>query len=448
MRTAIRKHLGDFIAVLVLFTIAIAVTGYILENQRLRFPVIEEKPFQIKAEFSDAQAVLPGQGQTVRVAGVRVGDIAEVDLKDGRAIVTMSLDSEYERLVRADASALLRPKTGLKDMFMELDPGTKAAPLLRENGVIPVENTAPDIDQEEILSVLDSDTRAYLQLLVSGGGKGLAGRGDDLRATFSRLGPLTRDLARVTRAIAERRRNLARLVHNYGRLTNELADKDRELTTLVDASNAVFEAFASEDVNISAAVHKLPSALRQTEATLGKVDTLGRVLGPSLESLRPVFRRLDEANREVLPLAREATPILREQIRPFVRTAGPYIDDLAPAANDLADATPDLEASFHQLNRFFNMAAFNPSGAEALPGDLSQALNRDEGYLYWVAWIAQLTDSIFSTADASGPFRRALFSVSCETLRNSILEEEPALAPIIGVTNFLNDPGLCPKQAP
>jgi ABC-type transporter Mla subunit MlaD len=40
----------------------------------MRFPW-EGKPFQLQAAFSTAQAVTPGQGQTVRVSGVRVGDV-------------------------------------------------------------------------------------------------------------------------------------------------------------------------------------------------------------------------------------------------------------------------------------------------------------------------------------------------------------------------------------
>ena len=79
MRTAIRKHLGDFIALLVLFVIAVGVGGYILDQQRLRFPLVEEKPKRIAIEMADARAVIPGQGQTVRVAGVKVGDIATVE---------------------------------------------------------------------------------------------------------------------------------------------------------------------------------------------------------------------------------------------------------------------------------------------------------------------------------------------------------------------------------
>ena len=434
MTTAIRKHLGDFLAILVLFLIAVGVGGYILEQQRLRFPLIEEKPKRIEIELADARAVIPGQGQTVRVAGVKVGDIATVDIDDGVAVVEADIDKEYKNLITDEATALLRPKTGLKDMFIEVDPGHGEP--LGDGGRIAVSNTSPDIDQEEFFDALDADTRDYLRLLINGAGKGLEGRGDDFREVLKRLEPLHRDIARVNTAVAERRRNLARLVHNYSLLVEELGDKDQELTRLVTASNEVFEAFASEDLNISRTVSELPSTLDQTSATLAKVDDYSKVLGPALEDLRPAFRQLDTANREVLPFVKEAEPIVREQIRPFVREARPYVADLEPAARDLSQATPDLTDTFGELNRFFNMAAYNPKGREApedYPAD--QQRFRDEGYLFWVGWVAQNTVSIFSTADASGPFRRALLGFGCTSFKTIIAQDPSGLAPlIIGTT--------------
>src|SRR4029453_3142322 len=88
MRRAIRNHLRDFIAILGLLVVALFATYIIVQNQRLRIPLLEAKPFELKAEMSTAQAVTPGQGQTVRVAGVRVGDISSVDYEDGHAVVT------------------------------------------------------------------------------------------------------------------------------------------------------------------------------------------------------------------------------------------------------------------------------------------------------------------------------------------------------------------------
>src|SRR3954462_3499781 len=114
MRTAIRKPLGDFVALTLLFAVALAAAGYMLAHQRLRFPLIEDKPMTLKADFSDAQAVIPGQGQTGRVAGVKIGDIGKVNLEGGHAVVSLEIDKKYKDLIHQNATALLRPKTGLK----------------------------------------------------------------------------------------------------------------------------------------------------------------------------------------------------------------------------------------------------------------------------------------------------------------------------------------------
>ncbi|HYI36956.1 MAG TPA: MlaD family protein, partial [Thermoleophilaceae bacterium] len=195
MKKALKDHLGDFVAILALVILAAGIGGYILSNQRLRFPLVQEKPYVLKVELDDAQAVQPGQGQTVRTAGVEIGQIGKVQLKEGKALVELQIEAKYKNYVRRDATALLRTKTGLKDMFIEVDPGTGKP--MAENGVIPSASTAPDIDPDEILSALDTDTRSYLQLLVTGAGKGLKGRGSDLQETYARLGPTNRDLARV-----------------------------------------------------------------------------------------------------------------------------------------------------------------------------------------------------------------------------------------------------------
>jgi phospholipid/cholesterol/gamma-HCH transport system substrate-binding protein len=434
MRTAIRKHLGDFLAIIGLFVLSLAVAAYILSNERLRFPLVEKPVHRLKVVLPDAQAVTPGQGQTVRVAGVEVGQIGKIELEDGRAIVELQVEPKYKRLIRSDATALLRAKTGVKDMFLEVDPGDGRP--LREGELIRVENTAPDIDPDEVLSALDADTRDYLRLLISGAGKGLKGRGSDLREAMARLGPLHRDLRRVNSAIARRRANLRRLVHNYGLLTQHLGRADRDIVRLVRASNSVFEAFASQEQNISLAVARLPGALRTTQGALARVDRMSDLLGPTLEDLRPAFRRLDQANREVLPLVREGAPIIRNQLRPFARIAAPYTRDLGIAARGLARAGPDLRRTFLGLNRLFNIGAFNPNGQEGLTGDLNRDRAREEGYLYHLAWLAQNTVSLFNTSDAQGPFRRIyLGGLNCSILVAQGIPTE--------VANLMGTAGVC-----
>lgn len=449
MRHAIRKNLADFLAILALVVAASGVAVYVLDQQRLRFPFVEDKPFIVKAELSDAQAVTPGQGQTVVVAGVRIGDIGAVELEDGRAVVEFQIDKKHEGLLREDATALLRSKTGTKDMFVEVDPG-EGRPL-DDGGRIEVTNTLPDVDPDEFLSVLDTDTRSYLKLLISGAGKGLEGRGTDLRETLRRLGPVHRDLARVSTAVARRRANMRRLINRYGLLTAELGESDRDITRLVRASGASLGAFADEEQNISALVSKLPGALRQTEATLGKVDTLSQRMGPALESLRPAFRKLDEANASVRPFAEEAAPILQGQVRPFARAMQPFQRDLGVASKDLAAAGPDLTGAFRGFNRLFNMGAYNPGGTESisqgceLDGTCSREERaRNEGYLYWLAWVGQNTTSLFSTSDALGPIRRAyLLNLNCDIFTAQATEVGVPPAEAEALTDLFGATGVC-----
>ena len=441
MKKAIRTHLRDFVAIIVLAIIALATGAYILTNQRLRFPLIEDKPIVMKAEFSTAQAVTPGQGQTVRVSGVRIGDVGKVELKDGRAIVQMDIDKQYDGLIRENATALLRPKTALKDMFIELEPGSAPAKVAEDGFTIPVENTAPDVNVDEFLSTLDDDTRDYLRLLLDSGARGLKNNGDDLRQVFKRFEPTHRDLARVTEKVAERRENLRRLVHNLNLLNTTLARKDDDLAQLVDSSSRVFRAFASQDTNITTAVDRLPEALQQTTQTLQKVERFSNILGPAAEELRGPARKLDKVNRALTPLAKEGTPIVREQVRPFVREARPLVRDLRPTARRLADSTPDLTRSFTVLNHLFNLIGFNPNGPEA-----ADKQTRDEGYLFWIAWLNHNAGAVFATADHGGAFRPVGIQANCQTIKSTV-GEEPQLAFLQALTDALSDSRICPDTS-
>jgi phospholipid/cholesterol/gamma-HCH transport system substrate-binding protein len=435
MRTAIRKHVRDFAAIIGLAVVALAVAGYTLSHQRLRFPIIQSPQYKLKAEFSTAQAVTPGQGQTVRVSGVRIGDISKVDLSEGRAIVTMDVDPEYKGIVHTDATALLRPKTGLKDMFIELNPGSKSAPLAKAGWTIPVKNTLPDVNPDEVYSLLDADTRDYLRLLISGAGEGLHKRGGDLQEVFRRFEPTHKDLALVNKYVALRHANLRRLIHQLNVLNGALAQKGNDLAELVQTSSVVFRSLASQDTNITRAVGDLPGTLQQTTQTFGKVKRLADVLGPAVTRLRPAAIALNSANKAITPFAKETAPILRTEIRPFVRDARPVVRNLKPASKNLANATPDLTSTFTVLNHLFNMVGFNPNGKEG-----PDVAKRDEGFLFWIAWLDHNGTALFSSSDANGPFRPVTLGAPCSTLKQTG-DANPPLGMILAPA--LSDPHVC-----
>ncbi len=262
MAHAIKKYSRDFLAITVLILLASGVSYYIVQKQRLRIPILEEKPFEFQAEMQSTNGVVAGQGQTLRVAGVRVGDVQEVEVSEGVAVVTFAVDREFLPIY-TDATLLMRPTTGLRDMFFQLDPGTRAAGEVEEGGTLPVSNTAPDVTLDQILDALDADTQAYLRLMLVGAGRGLDGRGRDLGELLGSLGPINRELRTLNKVVAERAANLQNLVHNFNVLTAAVGKQDEDLTSLVETSNAALGAIAEQDLNVQEAVSLLPGTLSQ-----------------------------------------------------------------------------------------------------------------------------------------------------------------------------------------
>ena len=440
MKRAIGDHLRDFVAILFLVLIAAGVAGYILSNQRFNppawVPVIGQDFYELEAELSTAQAVVPGQGQTVNIAGVKVGDIGSVRLEDGRAVVEMKIEPEHAPVYR-DATILLRPKTGLKDMFLELDPGTKQAGAFEEGDRIEVANTLPDVNPDEILAQLDHDTRDYLRVLLSAGAEGLEGDSPaELRETFKRFEPTSRDARAITATLIERRRNLARVTHNFQELATQLGSKDRELAELVDSANANFEAISNQDERLRESLRLLPGALNQTETALAGVGRLSGQLGPALEKLRPGARALGPSLRQSRPFLRATTPVIEDQLRPFARDVRPTVRDLRRAGEDLAVVTPRFTKSFRVLNAIVDTLAFNPAGAE-------------EGYLFWASWLNHNGANIFSTQDAHGPVRRGLVLIGCpqlSLLNTAVRPNNPQIDALTELVNFPPEREICPNN--
>lgn len=436
MRT-LRTHALDVAAIAGLIVVASIVAGIILANQRLSLPgwipVLGQDVTEVEAELIDAQAVTPGQGQTVNVAGVEVGEISRVRLEGGRAIVTLRLRAGAVP-VYADATVLLRPKTGLKDMVAELDPGTRAAGALPRGERIPVSRTLPDVDLDEILAALDGDTRAYLVMLLSDGGRALDGNGRALARAIRRFEPTARYGRRIAERLATRRASLRRVIHNFSLLAGELGGKDRQLGEFVENANAVFEVLAHQDAALRATLRELPSTLGETRGALDATRVMAGELGPTLGSLRPAARALGPALARTEPFLRDTAPVLRDEIRPLVRAARPTVSALRPAVRDLAAVQPDLVRSFGVLNELLNTLAYNP------PGD------REEGFLFWAAWVNHLGPALFANQDALGPIRRGAVVISCQSLQTleSVVRGNPQLGLLTQLLEAPDRTEVCP----
>jgi phospholipid/cholesterol/gamma-HCH transport system substrate-binding protein len=442
MKKAIREYAPYFGAMIGLALIATVVGGYILSHQRFYLPnwvpIAGSDFVDYKATLPTAQSITPGQGQTVNVAGVPVGEISKVDLVEGKAVVTMKIRRKFTPIYK-DATILVRPKTGLNDMVLQLSPGSRTSGELPEDGrtSIPVSQTIANVNVDEILASLDGDTRSYLQLLIGGAGQGLRGQGRQLSASLKRFEPTSRDVLKITRKLTTRRQNIRRTVHNFRLLSEALAGKDKELTQLVSASNQVFKAFASQDQRLRQALRELPPTLQATQTGLAKAATLADNLGPTLGQLRPGARALGPSLKATRPFLAKTEPVIRTQLRPFSRDARPTVRALRPAARDLASVTPNLTESFKVVNYLLNELAYDK------PGD------GHESYLFWTAWANHLGNTLFGNADANGVTRRGLLVISCAGLStlDQLKKVNDQLGLLVGLLNPVQQSAVCPQTS-
>lgn len=403
-----RREFRTILLMGALVVFGLGVGGYIVAHQRIQYPswlpVLGQHFFVLNAPVSAVSGVLPGQGQAVTISGVTVGEISGVSLTNGEPVVTMKIDPQYANRIYANATVLLRPKTGLDDMVAELDPGSPGgAPRLHSGATLSAANTLPTVDLDELLSQLDSDTRAELMDLVSNAGQALTGNGGrELANVLRDFDPLSRDVEKASHLVALRSAELRTLTGNLAKIATTLGDNETQLTQFVQGNEGVWHSFAQEDQSLQQTIRQLPATLQTTNTALTHATALGDTARSALSRLLPAARGLGPTLSDLRPFFDQTTPVLGTQLRPFSVKAQPTAKVLAPATEDLAKATPGLATLSQELNNIVNELAYKSKDAQS--------------YLFYLPWASHDTNSALSSQDGIGPLRQGMLLFTCGTL--------------------------------
>lgn len=398
-----RGRSKDTIAITVLTLLGTVMTLWIFTQQKASLPswtpIVGEEFVQLTGEFTAAQAVIPGQGQGVDIAGIQIGKVTSVDLEEGRAVVGMDIEPEYLELIHPDATLLLRPKTNLNDMVVEIDPG-EARGHIEDGANFPLSRTEPNVNLDAFFATLDADTRQYIQLLVAGGAQGIGGRGRQLSGAFRRIQPFAHYLADLNRAVAQRRRALARVIHDFGLLTTELGRHDAQLERFVRSSRAALGNFANEQQSIQEALIELPATLVAAEAGFASSNRFSVIARPALLNLIPQAQALGPAFDATKRLFAQTSGPIRDQIRPFTRQIRPFLTHTKQGAGPFEKSLRGFGNSLGAFNSFLNELAFKPKGSR-------------ESFLFYLPWVNHNINATFNLPDAAGPLGRGLILISC-----------------------------------
>ena len=392
----------DTIAIIVLAVAGVAMMLWIFTQQKASLPswapVVGEEFVDLSAEFSNAQAVTPGQGQAVVIAGVQIGKVSSVELDDGRAVVGMDIEPQYLKLIHPDATMLLRPKTNLNDMTVEIDPGTTPGHV-EEGTRFGLSRTEPNVNLEGFLSALDTDTQQYIQLLMAGGSQAIGGRGKQVSNIFRRFQPFAHYLADLNRAVARRRVAIERSIHYFSQLSTELARRDAQLERFVTESRGALGNFANEQQAIQESLVEFPSTLSALRSAVESSNRFSLAARPALLELIPQAQASVPAFRATERFFRQTTGPIRDQIRPFTRQIRPVVQHTKQGAAPLEKSVRGFGNSLGAFNSFLNELAFKPKGKES--------------FLFYLPWLGHNLNAGYNLIDAHGAVQRSQVMITC-----------------------------------
>ncbi|MEA2450590.1 MAG: phospholipid/cholesterol/gamma-HCH transport system substrate-binding protein [Thermoleophilaceae bacterium] len=294
-------------------------------------------PFELKATFNSVNNLQPKS--PVRIAGVNVGVVKDVQpLGSGKgAQVTMEIQ-DTGLPIHKDAALKIRPRIFLEgNFFVDVQPGSPAAPNLKSGDTIPFQQTATPVQLGDLLTALQANTRSDLKTLIDEYAvKGLGNGGAEAyNRAIKPAADAFRSSAQANEAtLGERPHDLSNVLRGQQRLFSELAANPGTLKDLVTQLNVTFLAFARQD-----------AALRATIPALRDVLVVGRPALVSLDSALPSLRNFA---RDALPGTISSGPTLDASL-PFIHQVRLLVrpQELRGLVADLRPTIPALA----RLNR-------------------------------------------------------------------------------------------------
>ena len=284
--------------------------------------------YRFKANFPEA--ALLAKEADVRMAGVNVGKVRSTELGPGGRSTAAEIEID-ERFapVKSDTRAILRQKSLLGETYVELSPGEAASPDLPDGATLRRANVQDTVELDEVFRAFDPRTRRYFQEWLHEAGVASTGRfASDLNDSLGNAAPFFEDGADLLRPLDEQEVALRRVVRDTGRAFHAISREDGQLRGLITNGDATFSALASRDDALAETFQILPTFLRETRTTVGRLERF----------------------------ARDTDPLVRDLREPA--------DDLAPTLRDLGDLSPDLEKLFRDVDPLVDASATGVPAAE------------------------------------------------------------------------------------
>ncbi|RRO17676.1 MCE family protein [Saccharopolyspora rhizosphaerae] len=248
------------------------------------------------ARFADASGL--GEGDDVRIAGVKVGRVTELEVVDGKHAL-VRFDVESGRKLPRDADATVKFRNIAGQRYLSLDaPLRDPEDVLQPGSEIPLERTHPALN----LTALFNGFKPLFQALNP----------EDVNK-------LSHELVQVLQGEAG---TVESLLQHTASLTGTLAKKDEVIGQVIDNLNAVLGTVNQRGPQLEQlidALQRLTTGLSEQRKPVGEaisaLDELTGATGSLVEQARPPLQQDIRALRDVTGHLNRDLPLLDHTLR-------------------------------------------------------------------------------------------------------------------------------------
>ena len=376
-RTARAVPLGR-LAIVAMFVFVVLFVVFTLSSMGVQLPFASH-PYELKAWFESADGLDPGNGPQVSVAGVPEGQVTGVQYVAGRALVTMSLSSDARGKVFRDATVRVRPFNAANFLQVDIEPGSPAAGSLPADSTLDVTRSSIPVATDQVFSVLDADTRAYLQVLTEQAAVALHGRGGELGSALQRLAPLSDDARQIGAMLASRDHLISQLVGESNAIFRTLGARHAELASVISDATHILAVTGARTSEIALATRRLPSVLAQGGATSGAISSTAPIVEQALSRFAPAAQAFTSGLR----LTRTAVPALEQFLsatESLVRHTLVPSRDLEALTAHLGDGVQAAIAGYRNLTQIMSTLIQHEKPISQFSEAISGVLSTQDSY--------------------------------------------------------------------
>lgn len=285
-------------------------------------------------------------GGSVMREGHRAGSIDDIEVANGKARVTLSLDDEFAPL-HDGATVRIDWKSSLGERLLTVTDGPQHHPQVPNGGLIKGEMATP-VEFDQVLSALDPATRDRLNSLVRNLDGTLHGQEGDVNATVRTAGPALQAIGSVLKGVNADGEAINQLVTQLNATMGILGRRDQQVEHVINALGDTTAATVAKREQLGQVLQRLPGTLQRADSTLREVPGMVDRTAPLLDDLRPATERLPSVARNLRPVLADLRPAVAE-LRPTLASTSELLRHTPGLLDSGSAAAPDLNTTLRGL---------------------------------------------------------------------------------------------------